>query len=304
MTIKYTHMMAILAMLLVTVLVGCSKNESSEVITDPLAIRLNAGMQITSKAAVNNGTIFTASIAGWESSLAVNYGVKRSWQTTSAIAASETAAGVTLAEPQHYSQNSAVKTYIKAWYPAGTLSDDGVVSFGGAADGTVDVLLADEVSGSANDATNKTLAFSHPLTQVKFAVQGDADFGTTTKVKSITIKDAGMPTGVDLNTNTVSYTTTDLKVPEIDGTQSITETKTIIGQPTMIRPITGSTFNIDIETTVATYRNVVVTVTDANLKAGKAYTITLSFASSGIIIKAIVTAWDDTGVGSGDITTD
>ena len=110
---------------------------------------------------------------------------------------------------------------MKAWYPQGTLNDDGTVSFAGDADyrgdGTDDVLLSAEVSGSALEAGAKTLAFKHLTTQLRFTVQGDALFGTTTTVKSITVKGTGVPTGLDLRSDALVYdASAGVSVPGID----------------------------------------------------------------------------------------
>lgn len=290
--------------LCVAMLVGCSKNKPSDALTYPRAIHLNAGLQVTAKAPVNDGVNFVAAVAGWESATGADYGVQRTWQSTSTITASTATAEITLVDPQYYNQDNATKTYIKAWHPEGTLSDDGIVAFGGAQDGTVDVLLSGETYGSALDAAGKTMIFNHQLTQLKFTVQGDALFGTTTTVKSITIKDAKVPTGIDLKLNAVTYTTTGLKAPGVDGSQAITTTETSVGQPLMICPFEQNTFMIDVQTSDVTYRDVVVTVNDSSLKVSKAYTISLTFAGFEITTQASVTQWDNTGTGMGDVTID
>lgn len=305
--------MAPVLLLCAALLAGCSKgdNGASGNPSDPRAIRLSAGLQVTTKAAVNTGSTFTAAVAGWQSTGAADYGKAKAWLTTAPVTARETASGITLAQPQYYSQEGIEKTYIKAWYPQGTLADDGTVAFAGdgtfRGDGSDDVLLAGEVSGSALDNSAKTLTFKHPLTQLKFTVQGDALFGSSTLIRSITLKGAGLPTGFDLKTDAVVYDTpaAGVQVPGIDGTQTITTGKATVGQPTMVRPFAGNTFKIDVETSDVTYRDVPVTInSDASTLPGKAYTIALSFAGFGVTIQASVTPWDNSGTGSGDVTLD
>lgn len=292
---------------------GCSKVGESE---DPQPtpgtdrpIRLSAGLQAVTKAAVSTGTSFTASVGGWESAGVADYGKAASWLSTASVTASESASDIALTPKQYYSQNGAERTYIKAWYPQGTFSG-GVVSFAGDAnyrgDGTDDILLSGEVSGSALDAATRTLAFGHLTTQLRFTVQGDALFGTTTTVQSITLKGTGVPAGLDLRTNALVYdASTGVKVPGINGTQTITEQVAPVGEAVMVPPLAGNTFRIDVQTSDVTYRDVLVTVQDdARTLPGKAYTIALTFAGYEITTQASVAEWDYTGTGSGDVTTD
>ena len=146
-------------------LCACSKSESGEQIPGGEAvIRLSAGLpaaSVQSKAPINSGDKFTPAVAGWESTAAASYTAAPTWNTTtSEITASATAQEVELTAPQVYNANGAVKTYMKAWYPQGTLSS-GTVTFttndSYKGDGTDDVLLAGEVSGSKSDRENKVL---------------------------------------------------------------------------------------------------------------------------------------------------
>jgi lipoprotein len=292
---------------------GCSKvGESEEPQPAPgtdLSIRLSAGLQAVTKAAVGTGTSFTASVGGWESAGVADYGKTASWLSMAPVTASESASDIALTPQQYYSQDGAERTYIKAWYPHGTLSG-GVVSFAGDAnyrgDGTDDILLSGEVSGSALDAATRTLAFGHLTTQFRFTVQGDALFGSTTIVKSVTLKGTGVPTGLDLRTNALVYdASAGVKVPGIGGTQTITEQVVPVGEAVMLPPFAGNTFRIDVQTSDVTYRDVLVTVRDdARTLPGKAYTIALTFAGYEITTQASVAEWDYTGTGSGDVTTD
>lgn len=277
-------------------------------------IRLSAGLRAVSKAPVNTGTSFTAAVGGWQSTGAADYATAKTWLSTASVTASESAGALTLSPPQYYSQNGAEKTYIKAWYPQGTLGDNGTITFAGSADykgdGTDDILLAGEVSGSALDAVTKTLAFKHLTTQLRFTVQGDALFGTTTNVKSITVKGTGVPTGLDLKTDALVYdASAGVTVPGIDGSQAITEQVAQAGESVMLPPFGAKTFKIDVVTVDAAgkeiaYRDVAVTVSDATTLPGKAYTIALTFAGFEITAQASVAQWDYTGTGSGDVTTD
>ena len=316
-TRKIAMMLTCISLLGALGLGSCSKDGGSSVgsggVPDDGLIRLSAGLQVISKAAVDTGTSFTAAVGGWQSTATVDYGQARSWLSTAVVKASASAEALTLTPAQYYSQNGAEKTYMKAWYPQGLLADDGTVSFTGGddytGDGTDDILLASEVVGSAVDAAARTLAFSHLCTQLKFTVQGDALFGETTKIKSIAIKDAGVPTGLDLKQHKLLCDVRALEVPGAANTLIVSSKAAMAGSPVMVRPFGAKTFKIDVATLDAqnkeiVYRDVVVTVSDDNTLPGKAYTVALTFAGFKIDVTASVTPWMETGTGSGDVTID
>ena len=309
--------MAGAVLLCIAALASCSKGGGSE---DPRpvpgadrSIRLSAGLQAVTKAAVGTGASFAATVGGWESASGADYAGAASWLSTASVTASESASDVALTPQQYYSQNGSEKTYMKAWYPAGTPTGGQVAFTKGAdykGDGTDDILLAPEVSGSALDAATRTLVFSHLCTQLRFTVQGDALFGSTTTVKSITVKGTGVPTGLDLRTDALVYdAAAGVAVPGIDGSQAVTEQVAQAGESVMVPPFGAKTFKIDVVTVNAAgkeiaYRDVVVTASDNNTLPGKAYTIALGFSGFEVTTSASVTPWDDTGTGSGDVTTD
>lgn len=277
---------------------GCSKNESG----DPsdggrVPIRLGSGVATVSKAPVTDGTQFTAGIAGWENTSTETYAAAPLWNTTIQTTANATTAqAVTWTAPQYYNADENMTTYMKAWHPAGTLSGTSVTFPN--TDGSVDALLAPVVSGTKLNKDGKVLAFAHQTAQINFKVKAGTGLDATTKLRSIKIKSVQLPTGFDLKKTgaaAVTYATAaDLTVPGItsDAT-TISGTETSVGNPVMIKPITGNTFSIDVETNNATYTGKTVTVTGANIEAGTAYDVTLTFTQSTIELKATVTAWKD-----------
>lgn len=289
-------------------LAGCSKNNEGPVtppVPDgPVAVQLSAGLHTlpAPKSPVVSGTAFTAAVAGWESASAADYSAAAAWSTTAQIKASASAAAITLEQSQNYSQQSGVKTYMKAWYPAGTLAG-GNVTFGGTQDGTTDVLLAGEVSGSATDKDVKTLTFNHPLTQLKFKVDADDSFGSATEITGISIHDAQLPSGISLTTDAVTYGgAANLAVPGIAAGQTITTTAAAAGDPVMMKPFTGNRITLTVTTSGATYANVKATIDDdTDFIAGKAYTITLHFSGADLQVQAQVTEWVDSGTGEGNV---
>lgn len=284
---------------------GCSKNESG----DPsdggrVPIRLGSGVAMVSKTPVNNGTEFTAGIAGWENAATENYTAAPQWNTTITTTANATTAqAVTWTAPQYYNADAGTTTYMKAWHPVGTLSGTSVTFPN--TDGSVDALLAPVVSGTKNNKDGKVLAFAHQTAQINFKVKAGEGLDPTTKLRSIKIKSVQLPTGFDLTKTgaaAVTYATAaDLTVPGItsDAT-TIAASAAFVGSPVMIKPISGNTFSIDVETSNATYSGKTVTVTGTNILAGTAYDVTLTFTQSSIELKATVTAWKS-ATGSADI---
>lgn len=290
-------------------LCACSKSESGEQLSGGDAIRLSAGLpsaSVQSKAPIESGNKFIPAVAGWESTAAASYTAAPTWNTTtSEITASTTAQEVELTAPQVYNANGAVKTYMKAWYPQGTLSS-GTVTFttndSYKGDGTDDVLLAGEVSGSKSDRDNKVLAFEHLTTQLKFVVKAGTGLAEGTKLTKIELKNVEVPSGINLTTDALlSSSKSVLAVPGIDGNLVIGTTAAgdDAGSPLMIVPPTGKTVTLKVTTSAAEFDNIVATIdNDDKFQAGKAYTITLTFDQKNIELSATLAEWSD-GAGTG-----
>ena len=226
-------------------LCACSKSESGEQLPGgEAAIRLSAGLlsaSVQSKAPIESGDTFTPAVAGWESSATASYTAAPTWNTTtSEITASATAQAVTLTDQQVYNADKTIKTYMKAWYPQGTLTN-GTVTFTAddsyKGDGTDDVLLSGEVSGDKSDRENKVLAFAHLTTQLKFVVKAGTGLAEGTKLTKIELKNVEVPGGINLTTDALTGTAKEtLSVPDIDGNLVIgtTETGDAAGSPLMI----------------------------------------------------------------------
>ena len=299
----------ILSLLTLAALSGCSKsdNEPGNPATsnDKTPIILSAGVPTAtvtpgSRAVIATGTTFTAGVAGWETANAVDY-TADAWYTTADIEADPTTAKpVSLNDPQHYHTNDGIKTYMQAWYPAGAPAA-GKVTFTNP-DGTVDALLAGEVVGSKNDNTGKVLKFAHKTTQLKFKVVADASLTAGTTVNKITVLNAELPNGFDLTTGTATYgQPASLDVPGLTTPVEITATAADAGKPVMIKPMSGNTVSLDIETSTAIFNGVTATIRDdAEFKEGKAYTITLTFKQQSLSLTATVAEWT-TGTGSATV---
>ncbi len=297
-------------LLAATSLCACSKGEDEEQLPGGDAvIRLSAGLPSTSvqsKAVINSGDQFTPAVAGWETSATVDYGTPQTWKTTtSEITASTTPQSVTLTTGQVYNADKTVKTYMKAWYPQGTLTD-GQVTF--TDDGTTDVLLAGELVGDKSDRENKTLAFGHLTTQLKFVVKAGTGLAANTKLTKIELKSVDVPSGIDLTKDELlTSSKSTLPVPDIDGNLVIgtTEAGDGAGSPLMIVPPTGKTVKLKVTTSVGDktteFDDIEATIdTDEKFQAGKAYTVTLTFGQKNIELSATLAEWT-TGTGSGTV---
>lgn len=298
-------------------LAACSKHENGgdAVPEGEVAIRLSAGVPSAAvtpdgKAPIVENDQFTAGVAGWETTITPTYAAE-TWKSTAAdIKANTVAQNITLSPVQVYNASNDIKTFIKAWYPAGTLSN-GIVTFDNAT-GEVDAMLAATVSGSKRAQVSTPLAFAHKTTQLVFKVAGEKSLAAGTTLTSITVKNVQKPVGFDLTkevaeTGSVTFaaqadlTVPGISTPAIPIATDAPATPLTVGKPVMVKPLSGNSFNLDIETSNAEYKNVTATIdTDSDFAEGKAYTITLTFKQTGISPKATVADWT-TGTGTGDV---
>lgn len=298
---------------------GCSKNGAEPQSQGP-AVVLDAGMadgetptaeKVTAadpvtRAAINPNDPFTAGIAGWETSAMPDYGTACAWQSEFTAVAG-TAHPVQLIPQVYYNPDGKVKTYMKAWHPAGTLAADGTVTFAGTEDGTTDVMLTGAISGSSEDMQNKNLEFSHLLCQLRFRVRSATELTTKPALTSLTVKEVQLPTGLNLVTDAVIYAPAAAFAVTgiVPGQIRFETTAQGAGTPLLLRPFAGNTLTVDIVTSEGTYPGVVATIDgDADFIPGKAYTITLTYTSNdsrpfGVTVS--VTPWQDTEGGDIDL---
>lgn len=268
--------------------------------------QIDAGVESRTRAVLEADAEFTAGIGGWEATGNSSYAFNATWQTRFRAKANPEIADVVLETRQLYNSSSSVKTYMKAWYPDGTLSN-GTVDFSLCpeyrGDGTLDPLLAREISGSKADRDNKTLHFEHLSTQLLFIVKEGEGLAPDTRIEKIEIRDAEVPRGVDLTADILVSDRKILEVPGIDGTTVIGTTAAgdAAGVPVMLKAPAGNTLTLRVTTSTAVFDNVTVTIDDdAAFLPGKAYEITLTFNQRGLEIGALVTEWNR-GTGAGTV---
>ena len=296
---------SIISLLAAAALMGCATDENKEGAIDnglvPIQLSAGMGIGVSSKAPINPDSnplmTFTAGVAGWEAEAAApDYATEAmTWVSTAAnIEASTTAKSVTLNPTQYYNADANIDTYIRAWYPEGTVDETAKTVTFENTDGSVDAMLAVTVNGNKGDkGTPLTLAFEHQTAQLNFVVKAGEGLATGTTIEAIKVKGISLPTGFDL----AAYTTTStpvaaegLAVPNI-GSKEITEAGVAAGDAVMIMPQTGNTVTIDVVTSGAEFPNQTFTVDTENIEAGKNYTVTLTFSQSGISLNATVAEW-------------
>lgn len=279
---------------------------------EPVAIQLSAGVETNVVAGLSRAAItgedgvFVATVLGWEGSTA-DYSVATKWKTTTNnISAQANDEAITLTEAKYYSSDKAVSTYMKAYYPAGIATAGNYNFTTPVKDGTQDILVSTEVVGNRSNTTNKVFTFTHPLTQLKFsAIEGNGwGTGSVGSVKSITLKDVSVATGVEISDNSlVSESIASLVVTNItEAGIAVGKTDTPMGDPVMIVPTTKNEILVDVVMTDGiSFSDVKVTTTDDTFMAGKAYTITLTFNNKKVAGTATVTDWATGGTGSGTV---
>lgn len=298
---------------------GCSKNGAEPQSQGP-AVVLGAGMadgetptaekataaDPVTRTAINPDDPFTAAIAGWETTGTPDYGAASTWQS-GFTAVAGTAQPVQLTPQAYYNLDGKVKTYMKAWHPAGTLAADGTVTFAGTEDGTTDVMLTDVISGSSEDMQNKNLEFSHLLCQLRFRVRSATELTMKPTLTSLTVKEVQLPTGLNLVTDAVIYAPAAAFAVTgiVPGQIRFETTAQGAGAPLLLRPFAGNMLTVDIVTSEGTYPGVVATIDgDADFIPGKAYTITLTYNghdSQPLGATVSVAPWQDTAGGDIDL---
>lgn len=282
-----------LSMLALAALSACS-NDDNNVNDGPVPIRLGSGidMEVVSKAPIDpaKNTQFTASIVGWEAEQEPTSftGESKEWQTTITTTASVDAKDVpTWGTTQFYNQDEDINTYMIAWHPEGTLTGTNV-SFEN--DGTKDAMVAEVVSGNKETTTDPVLDFKHLSAQIVFKVKTENEDVVVSDLQSITINNVNVVTGINLADYSATSTQKNVSV-SISENLVINSTEAVVaGDGVMITP-DRKNITITVVADNVTYENQAVTLSSANIEAGKSYIITLTFKRQGITVDAKVQAW-------------
>lgn len=283
--------------ILAALISGCSSDDDCNAPTteeSPVEIKLSAGIfDILTRAPVNSGQSITAKFVA--SSATGDYSTNL-WSATGSFTTSTDASSPFSFTPQQYYPTNGSTVYIKGYYPIGSLSGN-TVTFS-ETDGSNDVMITAEASGSK--ATNGALGFtfSHLLTQLQFTFKAGAGFPSTgKKVTSISIKNQQTPASLNINTGAITYN-------PVGSAFTLTGSYDISADPgttAAVYPMVkgeATSVIMDIIADGVTYTNVTVALATVT---GKAHNITLTFTPKEITATAIITAWITGGTGSANI---
>lgn len=285
---------------------------------EPVAIQLSAGVEATTvltRAAIEQDAKFKATVLGWEGNDITDFGVNPAWTAVSSdinvsknVTSNITLTDAVDASKAEYYKADGTKTYMKAFYVNGETptaeSPNAWIYDLTKQDGSLDILMADAINGDKNNPAG-SFEFKHPLTKLIFQVKAGDGLADNVTLTSIKVKGMSVPEKINLGTSKVEFgaSPVDLSIGVTAGTAipSSTKAAAIVGNPIMVKPISGS-FEINVETSVKTYPNVTVTlkaVTDHVDGAGVAYVITLTIKDQ-ISTSASVADWAG-GEGEGTV---
>lgn len=273
---------------------ACSDSDEECGTTTPpdnglVEIKANAGVGgLQTRAPINDASSVTASFVA--SATNNNYTTNAWTATGTFVASGATPASFSFSPAKYYPVDSTY-IYIKGYYPAGTISGNTVTytTF----DGTQDVMLSNQVSGTKGTATALAFTFNHLLTQLQFNLVAGSGYDASKTVTSIVIRSQKTAKTLDVNAGTIPTTNTgDIT---LTGPFTISTTPgTVAGVYPMV--VSGAT-KVTVSVTTSdgvTYPDTDVTVTTV---AGKAHKLTLTLTPKLITTTATVTPWDTSGAG-------
>lgn len=280
------------AIVLATVLWGCSSEDDNCIDPQPSAdnveIKLNANVPgVVTRAPVNTNDNITATFVA---SVTTGDYTTNAWSSTATFVASPTGTSALSFSPARYYPVDNSSIFIKGYYPAGSLSGKTVTYTG--ADGTKDVMITGQATGTKATASPLSFTFNHLLTQLQFKfVSGSGYPASGNNVSSIVVKSQKTPATLSLNDGSLTYTTGDVT---LTGTYAITSAGSVAADCPMVK--SGESVVLSITTSDGvTYPDATISLTT---ETGKAHLITLTFTPKEITATVSVTAWVTGGTGS------
>lgn len=207
---------------------------------------------------------------------------------------------------KQYYKPTGENAYFIGFYPAGTVSADGVVTFTNMT-GKEDVLLSNKIDAGARGSvvSSSSLAFAHKLALVKFTFVKGTGYPDGDAVTELKVKGAELPATMKLDDGAMTYTTDKAN----NGIEAFTGRNYSISSPgtpisdddiLMIEP--GKDISLDITTTKGTFKVTKVKINDNDSEktaAGKQYNISITFNAAEANANATITGWGDAINGSG-----
>lgn len=266
-----------------TLVAGCSSDEKFDGPDNgPVEIKFSSGISgITTKAPVNTGDNITASFVA--SATDGDYSTN-AWTAAATFQASVTASTALSFSPAQYYPVNGNTIYIKGYYPAGTIAGN-TVTFTGA-NGTQDVMITGQASGTKTTTQPLAFTFSHLLSQLQFKFVSGTGYDPTGKtVTGVTVKTQKLPATLNLNNGNLTYSDSNVS---ISGNYTINAGGAIAAD----RPIVKAGEPVILSVTTSdgvTYPD--VTLASLTTVAGQSHLITLTFTPKEITITVSVTAW-------------
>ena len=260
---------------------------------NPVEIKLNAGvLDVNARAPIASGNPVSAVFVA--SGTTNDYSTYLWSDTVSFNANSTPSAALSFTPKQYYPSNSS-SVYIKAFYPASSVATTNNIVKYSATDGSVDVLMTGEQSGTRLTASPLNFVFNHLLTQLQFKFVTGTMFPTGKTVTNLVIKNAQtFPTQLDLNTGTLTYSTTPITFSGKSYSIGNSSGSAIADTPMVLA---GSPVILSITTSDGvTYPD--LTLSSLTTAVGQSHLITITFNLVEITATVSVTNWV-TGTGTG-----
>lgn len=265
-----------------------TKNASDEITFSTGVFGLESKAPVTSASSID--AVFVASSATG------NYNTYL-WSDTVTFAASATpATGLSFTPSRYYPvDNSSI--YIRGYYPqSSTAVTNNIVTYS-ATDGTIDILLTPEVSGTRTSPP-LDFVFAHLLSQLQFQFVAGTGFPTGKTVTSLKIKNAQtFPTQLDLNTGNLTYSNSN-----INFTGKSYSIASAPGSPITDFPMVAPGQNVVLSITTSdgvTYPD--FTIPSLTTAVGKSHLITITFNIVEIKVNVSVTNWATGTAGSSTV---
>ena len=306
----------ILSLLAIAAMTSCTKSSEEEIDPNaPVEIELTAGLlEAQSRAAIESNTVSGVSILRKDGTDETN-----DWGTTAkTVDITNSNDNIFDTNKEYYNPNATIHAYFLGYYPAGTVSGTGVdqiVTFNPTLDNcSTDILYSPSVDlGTKGTPTsNAKLTFKHQLARINFVFVKGNGYPSDDYITSVKIKSIALPKSMKLSDGSLTFGTevtdgievlnnndnTKLKIIEGAGTATTAE------QAAMIQP--EKIITLDITTNKGSFSNVAVKIggnplSDSNkIKAGKQYTITITFSGKEAITTGTIEEWGTAINGSSD----
>jgi len=228
------------------------------------------------------------------------------WGTTPIVVDIENSTSNIFEKNQQYYEPSGENAYFIGFYPAGTVSNTGIVTFTDMT-GKQDLLLSNELdAGARGSVTNSpALTFSHKLALIKFTFKQGTGYPNNDNVTGLTVKGVELPASMKLSDGTITYTT-DKAATGITAFSSknyaINAAGTAINDEDalMIEPEKDITLEITTEKGTFTVSSVKINNSDSEkIAAGKQYNISITFNGTAANATATITPWGEAIDGEG-----